>query len=429
MTTSGRCIVHVDIDAFLAAVEQAHDPSLRGRPVIVGGRPDDRNLVMSCSYEARAKGIHPGMRLRQAAEVCRRERLDAVFLPGSSRRANRARARVVEVLRSYTPRVEVTSIDDMYMDLTGTERWHQWAGGEERRGGEPPAARIVSLCARIARHVFEHSGLAVSQGVGANRLVARIATRLAKPNGVAAILPGHEATVIGALPVSALPGIGQRIEAFLERVNVRTVAELRRVPRALLEATFGVHGLKLHDRCRAIDPTPVEATEKPPRSISRETTLEAPTADHDEVRAMLSYLVDRAAATARERRSGARTLLVKVHYVDQAAAPARHTWRVPITSTAVLQHKALELLERFLQRRVLIRLVGATLATLEPARVETPSLFGEREDRHAQLARTLDAIRGRHGFGRLLTGRSIGLLGKLENQAEGFTLRTPSLTQ
>ncbi|MBL8900323.1 MAG: DNA polymerase IV, partial [Planctomycetes bacterium] len=321
----GRVIAHLDIDAFLASVEQAHDPRLRGKAVIVGGRPTDRNLVMSCSYVARSLGIKPGMLLPQAARIARRAGVRAVFLPGSSIRANAARERVLRAVRAFTPLVEATSIDDAYADLSGTLRLH---------GAGP-----LDLGEKIARAVREASGLAVSLGLGSNRLIARLATRLAKPGGVAWVRPEQEPAFVAAIALEALPGIGSSIGGFLRDTGLRTAGDLQRVPRETLEATFGRHGAKLYERCRGIDRTPVRP-ERLPAAIHRETTFGAPTADLAEVRAMLAYLVDRACArlralshVQRANESGARALRAELagaradgigeHGADDEARDAR----------------------------------------------------------------------------------------------------------
>ncbi|MBK9384324.1 MAG: DNA polymerase IV [Planctomycetes bacterium] len=472
----GRVIAHLDIDAFLASVEQAHDPRLRGKAVIVGGRPTDRNLVMSCSYAARALGIKPGMLLPQAARIARRAGVRAVFLPGSSIRANAARESVLRAVRGFTPLVEATSIDDAYADLGGTLRLH---------GAGP-----LDLGERIARAVREASGLAISMGLGSNRLIARLATRLAKPGGVAWVRPEQETAFVAAIALEALPGIGSSIGGFLRDTGLRTAGDLQRVPRETLEATFGRHGAKLYERCRGIDRTPVRP-ERLPAAIHRETTFPTPTADLAEVRAMLAYLVDRACARLRalsrlqraneagacaldahrvaeqaldasrfderalgasdhgeralgarqlderalgarqldERALGARRLSVRLVYADRAEPPAQRTLKEPTHATTTLRAIALELLERLATRRVLVRRVGLSLSGFAPAPPAQATLFEEGDARRARLDRTVDAIRARHGFGRLVAGPAVELLGKLENPPDGFVLRTPSLTQ
>jgi DNA polymerase-4 len=412
--------------------------------VVVGGRPTDRNLVMSCSYVARALGIKPGMLLPQAARLARRAGVRAVFLPGSSIRANAARERVLACVRSFTPLVESTSIDDAYADLSGTLRLH---------GAGP-----LDLGERIARAVSAASGLAISMGLGSNRLIARLATRLAKPGGVAWVRPEQEAAFVAAIALHALPGIGGSIGGFFRDLGLRTAGELQRVPRETLEATFGRHGLKLYERCRGIDRTPVRPG-RLPTAIHRETTFPTPTADGAEVRAMLAYLVDRACARLRAlsclqrgneesalgaqdpngralgaqdangRALGARRISVRLVYVDRAEPPAQRTLREATHATGTLRAIALELLARLATRRVLVRRVGLSLSALEPASPAQATLFEDGEARRARLDRAVDAIRARHGFGRLVAGPAVELLGKLENPPDGFVLRTPSLTQ
>ena len=262
---NSRRILHLDVDAFLASVEQALHPELRGRAVVVGGPANSRNLVMSCSYEARRFGVHAGMRLAEAARRCP----VAVFRDGDSQAANRLRERTTRVLLEFTPLVEVASIDDFFIDLTGAARH---AG----------AARDVAE--RIQRAVRDASDLPLSIGIATNKTLARIAGKLAKPGGIAEILPGHEETFLTSLPVDHLPGVGHAIGNRLERFGIRTVGELRLVAREVLFASFGRDGLVLFERARGRDPAPVEATHavdgagvlvaRAPRSITREATFE-----------------------------------------------------------------------------------------------------------------------------------------------------------
>jgi DNA polymerase-4 len=248
-----RRILHLDIDAFLASVEQALHPALRGRPVVVGGLPNERNLVMSCSYEARSFGVQPGQLLSEAARRCPR----AIFRRGDSQAAGRMREQVAAILRRSTPRVEIASIDDFFADLTGTTRLLGAA-----------CSVAESIRASIAREL----ALPVTIGIGTNKMIARLAGKLAKPGGIGEILPGCEERFLRLLPVEHLPGVGRSIGARLESYAIRTAGDLRCVSREVLFASFGRNGLVLHERARGIDEEPV--CERPPRSIRRESTFE-----------------------------------------------------------------------------------------------------------------------------------------------------------
>jgi DNA polymerase-4 len=436
-----RTILHLDIDAFLASVEVALHPELRGRPVVVGGLPTDRNLVMSCSYEARARGVRPGMMLAEAARRCP----DAVFRRGDSQAANRLREQVADIVLGATPLVEVTSIDDLYADLSGTER----ALGLPIDVGE-------RLRARIRAEV----GLPVTIGIGSSRTLARLAGKLGKPGGVAWILPGGERAFLRHLPIEHLPGCGHAAGRQLERFGVRTAGDLALVPREVLFASFGALGLVLHDRARGIDPEPVEPTwtflpdgtrvARAPRSIRRDGTFEPEEGRREIVAAMVSYLVERAAHRLRAHGARARSLAVRIQHVDTrpdprrareqgdedgpASAEKRAKLDPPCDATAELIARAAELFAALPRRRALVKRVGITLDGIEPAAGWQRHLLEEggreaRADRERRLDAALDRLRERHGFGRILRGTSLPLGATHPLEKDGFRLRTPSLNQ
>lgn len=444
---STRRILHLDVDAFLASVEQALHPELAGLPVVVGGPPTSRNLVMSCSYEARAHGIRPGMSLREAQRRCPR----AIFRDGDSQAANRLRDQTTRVLLGFTPKVEVASIDDFYLDLTGTARMHG-------------AAFDAALA--LQRTVKETTRLSLTVGVGTNRLVARLAGKLAKPGGVCEVLPGHELTFLGALPLEHLPGVGQATGAALERFALRHVCELRLLSREVLFAAFGSAGLVLFERAHGRDEAPVEPTHaltdegllvaRPPRSLQRETTFEPEEGRPEVVEAMLSYLVERAAHRLRALGIQARTLEVRVRWVDTNPRPGawsedglsthrRRTLAAASDATDELWQAARALYRALPKKRALLKRLGVVFHGLAVApgwqgqlfsAADEPSLASaplthdaSRADRHRRLDRALDELRAKLGFGRILRGASTPLARSHPLRADGFRLRTPSLNQ
>jgi DNA polymerase-4 len=432
-------ILHLDIDAFLASVEIALHPELRGQPVVVGGLPTDRNLVMSCSYEARAARVRPGMMLAEAARLCP----SAVFRRGDSQGANRLRERVVDVVLAATPRVEVASIDDLYADLSGSER----------ALGLP-----IDVAGELRARIRDEVGLPVTIGIGSSRTLARLAGKLAKPGAVAWIFPGGERAFLAHIPVAHLPGCGHKTGRLLERFGVRTIGELALVPREVLFTSFGAPGLVLHDRARGIDLDPVEAsyaldpdgtrTPRAPLSIHRDGTFEPEEGRREIVAAMLAYLVERAAHRLRSHRVRARTLVVRIQYVDTrtAAAQARaldpepagaekRAQFAPATDgTAEILTRAQALLAALPRKRALVKRVGLTLTGFEAAHGWQRHLADEdgreaRTDREHRLDAALDQLRARHGFGRILRGASLPLAATHPLEEDGFRLRTPSLNQ
>src|SRR5687768_13060398 len=307
-----RRILHLDVDAFLASVEQALHPELKGRPLVIGGMPGDRNLVMSSSYEARAFGVRPGMPLSEAARRCPQ----AIFRRGDSQSANRLRERTAHLLRRHSPLVEVASIDDFFVDVTSCARLYP---------------RAFDLAEILRREIRLEVDLPVTIGIGTSRMLARMAGKLAKPSGIAEIFPGGELAFLSPLPVDSLPGVGHSIGACLERFAIRTIADLRQVSREVLFASFGSLGLVLWERARGIDREPVEPTFaqradgtfalRIPAALRRDSTFEPEEGRREHIEAMLAYIVERAAHRLRLLGASARSLEVRVRYVDTRPIP------------------------------------------------------------------------------------------------------------
>lgn len=437
-----RRVLHLDVDAFLASVEVALHPELAGKPVVVGGSPTSRNLVMSCSYESRPFGIRPGLSLAEARRRCPH----AIFRDGDSQAANRLRDEVTRVLLDFTPRVQVASIDDFFVDLTGTARLFGAA---------------CDTAERIRHEVHARTRLPLTVGVGTSKLLARLAGKLAKPGGVAEVLPGYEQAFLAPLPVEQLPGVGHSTGAKLARFSIHTVGELRLVPREVLFASFGRDGLVIHARAHGRDDAPVEVTHhedeggklvaRPPRSVHRETTFEPEEGRRTVVEAMLSYLVERAAHRLRAFELVAGSLEVRIRYVDTRprielgagrpeglSAAKRRAFLTPTDSTDEMWDHARTLLGTLPRRRALVKRIGLTLHNLRPSTGWQGRFFGDgeaecaresRADRWRRLDHTIDRLRAELGFGRVLRGASTPLGASHPLEQDGYRLRTPSLNQ
>jgi DNA polymerase-4 len=418
-----RRILHLDIDALLASIEQLRDPSLRGKPVVVG-----TGVVASRSYEAKARGVDTAVSLAEAKRRCP----ELVICPGDARLAERYRQAVAEVVRCFTPVVEVCSLDDLYGDLTGVPlRVQQSLADSTASDGE---RSLRALCSELRAEVRAATGLSVAQGIGSSRTVARLATTRAKPGGICEVPAGSELEFLAGFAIDDLPGAGPKTAAALHRLGVHTVGELRAVDRELLRQSFGARGEELFWRCRGLDDAPVRSAPLL-QSISRETSFE-PRGDglpqqRSFLRAMLGYLVDRAAAELRAHALRCRTVAVRLRHVDGVQDEKSRTQRAATDRTDLLGRTAGELLDVLLaQRRVLVRLVGVTLASLAPAAAAVQGeLFAEREQQRGRLFAAVDAVRARHGFGAVLAAGSAGLLGLVPHGPHGFRLRTPSLTK
>ena len=406
----GRTILHVDIDAFFAAVEQVLNPELQGRPVIVGGWSTDRSVVASASYEARSLGIRVAMPLAQAVRICP----DAVFLRGKFERYQQMSRSVMALCADVAPIMEIASMDEAYLDLTGCERLY---------------GSMFAAAEQLKRRVKTETGLTVSVGIAANKLLAKIASDLAKPDGILAIWARYGAAFLAPLSLAELPGVGPRMRAVLDRYNLHTIGELTRAPKELLVQTFGPLGEALYQHARGQDASAVEQRGLP-KSISRETTFEQDTADRAFLLSMIYYLTERAARQLRYLGMKARTVTVKLRYSDFQTISKSRSLRHHSRQDDCFYRLALHLLEQLYTRRVRVRLVGLRLSDLTPGSARQRSLFGEeREERRDRLYASVDRIRERFGFSAVTMGPAIGLLDQLDRDREGFQLRTPSLSQ
>lgn len=400
-----RVILHADIDAFFASVEQIRYPSLRGKPVVVGA-----GVIASCSYEARRFGLTAGMRLTEA-----RRRCPAVIILEGHEKVYRAFAeRIFAICRTMSPAVE-TYLDEAYCDLTGTERHH---------GGD-----LLEVGRRFRDRVRRETGLPVTVGLGSSRMVAKMASKSVKPEGLHRVPAGEEDRFIRSLPVEKLPGVGRATADVLHRLNVTTIEDLRALSIDHLEKLFGVVGRALHERCRGRDTRPVSAREIP-GSISRETSFHHDTIDPGEIAGMLYYLAERAVRTARGLSLKTRTVQVRVRYSDSGGDGASRSLPVPSDRDEEVYAVARELLARVHTRRESLHGIGVVLSNFVPDSAGQLDLFdagrGPRLDR---LYESLDRVRNRFGHSAVVAGKSVALIGRLPQDGYGFVLRTPSLTK
>ena len=397
-------VMHVDIDAFFAQVEQVRNPELRGRPVAVGS-----GVVASASYEARRRGVEKGMPLTRA----RRLVPELVLLEGSYPVYRAFAERVFEVARDFAPILE-TYLDEAYFDLTGTETLH----------GD---FRVMAM--RLKDRVREATGLGVTVGIAANRMLAKIAGGERKPDGFAIVPRGEEEAFLARRPASAVLGVGRERAEALARMNVRTVTELRKLSPMDLAALFGqAAGLLIYERARGRDPGPLEGRDIP-RTISRETSFHQDTIDRREVEGMLHYLTERAMRTARQLDLAARTVEVRIGFTSGGQAARSRSLRVPTSADSAGYALALLLLSEIWPKRDRLHRVGVTLSNFHARDGEQSDLFQPRRRDDPTYYRGLDEVRDRFGHASVVAGRSLALLGRLEQDRHGYVLRTPSLTK
>jgi DNA polymerase IV len=397
-------IVHVDVDAFFASVEQVLNPKLRGKPVLVG-----RGVVASASYEAKLQGVKTAMNFREALRLCPK----AIVVPGQYEHYADYAERVRRILETYTPAVETAALDDFYLDFAGTERLYPDYPGTLRR---------------LQLEVLKQTGLSVSIGAARTKVVASIASRLERPRGFRIVPPGTEEEFLAPLPVEKLHGIGHVHATLLRERGIATIAQLRQVPRPALEAAFGeVIGQQIWERARGLDGREVllPAT---PKSVSRETTIEGGTIDTEFLAALIEYLCERVGSTLRDYNRQACALGLRLRYVDHFSAHQTMRLMHPTNDERELLVAAKDLFQKLFTRRVAIRLVGVTVVNLEPDRRQN-ELFDTRANRRWYLNRGVDSVRGRFGWNALFYGNGLELRSHYASKPTGLVLSTPCLSR
>jgi DNA polymerase-4 len=407
----GPCVLHLDVNAFFAALEQRDEPRLRGRPVAVG-----TGVVASCSYESRPFGVRTGMRLSDARRLCPQ----LFVVPGDYRRYEIAGRQILGICHEHTPRVEVAALDDLYLDLSAL-----------------PWAEAEGLGRRLGQLVYQEVGVRVSLGLATNKLLAAVATQEVKErkarrpfcgDDLAVVPPGREREYLAPWPVEVLPGVGHKASEQLRQINVRRVAELAAVPASVLVGLFGTRGLALRQLACGVDPRAVEPS-RPAQSVSRCTSFDPPLGEWPALTAMLDHLVERAASWLRARGQAARGVQVRLRYADHQWADGRAALAAPEDDDAVLRGLARERLGRLYVRRLPLRLLGVELSPLTAPRRQGELFPDPERERQRRLLECKDEVRRRFGFMALFGGGALELAGRIEHDRDNFRLRTPCLTR
>ncbi len=402
-----RTIMHIDADAFFASVEQGFNPQLRNRPVIVGGTENQRGVVHTASYEARARGVRTGMALIRAKQICP----NAVFLKGHYEHYQAISLLLQETYTKYTPIVEFTSLDDAYLDLTGTLHLH------------PSPEQIAR---DIQTEVWEKTGVGLSMGIGINKAIANIASDLEKPKGIVNVPAGKEKEFLSPLPVDALPGVGRMAKEKLTDLGIFTVGQLALFSKLLLEQLFGKNGKKLWDLANGNDPREVKQRIIP-RQISRETSFEEDTADMAIIKGTLQYLTERLAKKLRQNELVGQTVQVKIRYSDFGNNNRSRSLPYPSNDSGTLFKLAETLFDEIRLRRVRIRHVGVAVTQISPLNWQA-SLFNNK-NRQESLNSIIDQLREKFGFTTILPAETIELKRKYRMEPSGYVLHNPALTR
>jgi DNA polymerase IV len=403
---------HLDMDAFFVSVEELFDPSLKGKPVVVGGRPNERGVVSAASYAARKFGVHSAMPLRTAYKLCPQ----AIFVDGHRERYIEYSRKVYEVLQRFSPRVDMASIDEAYLDLTGTERLH----------GTP-----LQAAHKLHNAVQESTGLNCSIGIAASRMVAKVASDQAKPNGILWIVPGQEASFLAPLDVRKIPGVGKVTETHLHACGIRKVGDLARLDQAFLEQRFGKWGLALAGKSHGMDAGGWFDTDVGegggPKSISHEHTFSVDTADTSALDGILVRLSEMVARRLRDHHVWARTVQIKLRYTDFSTFTRSRTLDHASQIDAEIAAAARDLFHKAWTGKP-IRLLGVYAQSLGANEGQTSLIDEPRAEDWRRTLAAVDKIRekyGEDGIVSLAAGMKAGFRARVHENPENLPGKEP----
>jgi len=389
-----RTIFHVDMDAFFVSVEELYDPSLKGKAVVVGGQRHERGVVSAASYEARKFGVHSAMPLRTAARQCPQ----AVFVDGHPDRYREFSEKVYKVLGLFTPQVEMASIDEAYLDMSGTERLHG-----------PALKAAHSLHQRMKCE----TGLNCSVGIGTSRLIAKVSSGQAKPNGILYIVPGEESKFLAPLDVREIPGVGKVMESHLHALGIRKVGDLATLEDNELESRFGKWGLALAGKARGEDAggwfDHEVAADLDAKSISHEHTYNEDTADINTLEATMMRLSEMVGRRLREANFYARTVQLKLRYKDFTTITRACTLPAPTQLDIEIFEQIRSLFRRNWKKGIEVRLLGVQASSFTTEAAQIDLLEGKRQQRWKDALAAADKLRDR--FGESSVGLAAGLGG------------------
>jgi len=385
------------------------NPDLKGKPVVVGGKPDHRGVVAAASYEARAFGLHSAMPLATATRLCPQ----AIFIEGNFHKYREVSQKFMAILADFSPFLEALGIDEAYLDATGFESLH---------------SSIRQMALKIKQRIKEELGICASVGIASSKVVAKIASDLSKPDGLLEVPPGEEHSFLRPLPIAKMPGIGKKSERVLKGLGVNTIGQLANMPLNMLKSHFGTYGKLIHDHANGIGDDKVE----PPtaaKSISRETTFDKDTRDTTFLKATLRYLSERVGGDLRQKGKPARCVTLKLRYADFTTINRQQTLKQPSDTDQTIFDTGLKLLKKELtQEKQLVRLIGIGVSNLAEAGRQ-PDMLDTSAQRREKLNAAIDHIRKKYGFTAIQTGRTLLLKDIFPPGEDGYTLQTPSLSR
>jgi DNA polymerase IV len=402
------------MDAFFVSVEELSDPSLKGKAVVVGGQRDERGVVSAASYEARKFGVHSAMPLRAAAKLCPH----AIFLDGHPDLYRQSSRKARTVLEMFSPAVEMASIDEAYIDMTGTEKLHG-----------PPLRSAHKLHAAMK----EHTGLNCSVGIGTSRLMAKICSDQAKPNGVLYVLPGQEQTFLAPLDVGKIPGVGKVTKSQLNSMGISRIGDLQRLETGVLENTLGKWGLALAGKARGEDAgawfSGEVGEDEQAKSVSHEHTFNDDTANLEKLESTLLRLCEMVARRLREQNIAGRTWQLKLRYSDFSTITRAHSLAAPTTVDSEIFTNLRKLFHQNWQRGRAVRLLGVQASNFDDAPEQMDLLQDEGRQKWARAISASDKLRDKYGDSAVFLAKGMrgGFREKVhENPAEKLDKKKPA---
>lgn len=391
-----RSIAHFDLDCFFVSVECRDDNSLKGKPLLVGGQ-SDRGVVAACSYEARRYGIHSAMPMKTALKLCPH----AIVRKGDPEKYSNLSREVTDIIARHAPLYEKSSIDEFYLDLTGMDKFFG----------------SLKWTAELRQEIIRETKLPISFGLASNKMISKVATNEAKPNGQMEILFGGEKSFLAPMPVEKLPMVGKETAGQLRRRGVETVKTLSEVPITLLEAWLGKNGISLWNKANGIDDSPVVPYHEQ-KSISTESTFHTDTIDMQFMHAELVRMTEKIAFELRQQDKLTGCVTVKIRYSDFETVTKQMT--IPYcASDHILLEKVKELFHKLYDRRLLVRLIGVRFSHLVQGNYQI-SLFDDTQEMIA-LYQAIDNIKNRFGWQYLMKGTNAVPPGKKH------TIKTPDI--
>lgn len=376
-----RTVVHLDMDSFFVSVECLKNPGLRGRPLLVGGN-SDRAVVAACSYEARRFGIHSAMPMKLARRLCP----EAIIIGGDMESYTRYSQLVTEIVADKVPVYEKSSIDEFYIDLSGMDRFFG-----------------CELFTRELRNtIIRELGLPVSYGLSTNKLVSKVATDEAKPNGYLTVRKGYEKAFLSPLPIEKMPMIGRQTAALLRQMGVKQVGTLSNIPPEYLQNLLGKNGIALWKRANGIDESPI-VPYRDQKSIGTEATFQQDTIDVEFLKTQLLRMTEEICYELRQQNKLTGCVVVKLRYSDFNTV----TKQVKIAYTSIdktIKAHVMQLFDKLYDKRMLVRLVGVRLTHLIPGNYQI-SLFDDSEEM-IKLTQAIDSIRNRFGMNLIASART-----------------------